>query len=755
MNNVWLVFRRDVANLFRNVMSVIIAVGLVVLPSVVAWYNILACWDVFSNTGNLTVAVANQDEGYTSDLLPIGVNVGEKVVSGLRANDQINWVFTDGDDAIEGTKAGTYYAALVIPADFSRQMLTFYEGDSHSANIDYYVNEKINAIAPNITGTGADKVSYEINEAFAQTVSEIAIGLAESLSQRAQDHDVDGRIALLADHLRGVASRIDQTADVLGLYSLLARDSQSLVGSSAELIESARTQANGVASSMGGSEQTLRDLAAVLSASVDELASSLEKSKGMLDGIAPDVDALVGGASSDVSAVAAGLRQEASFIDSDAEKCSSLIERLEKLRDDLKQGVSHEIDASVTGDAAEIELSRETTVVVEDTLILDKDIALLSKALEMLQDASTTCTDAADRLDAANAESQGKVESLRELAAQVRSDIDVVKSAFDVDLMPDANALKADVEVLVSDLDQAADKLGALSPELSGLVDAAGALVGDAGVKVDEATAKLRTAAQGLRGLGDAMDAALASGDLEVLRSLLQGNVDELAAALAAPVQVERTAVFPVDSFGSAMSPLYSTLALFIGSLLIMVAMKPEVSQKGREGLRDPKPRQLYFGRFGVVALISLAQSTLMALGNMLFLKVQVDSPLLFMLCFWFSGLVFAFIVYTLVVAFGNLGKGIAVLLLIIQVTACGGSYPLQILPDFVQKISPFLPATHVVNAMRAAMMGVYQNDFWISLGCLALFLVPFLLLGLVLRKPLERFMRFYVSKVEASKLME
>ena len=95
-----------------------------------------------------------------------------------------------------------------------------------------------------------------------------------------------------------------------------------------------------------------------------------------------------------------------------------------------------------------------------------------------------------------------------------------------------------------------------------------------------------------------------------------------------------------------------------------------------------------------------------------------------------------------------------AVLLLIVQVTGCGGSFPLQILPSFIQNISPWLPATHVVNAMRAAMFGVYGNDFWIEMGLLALFIIPAALIGLVLRKPLARFMTWYVEQVESSKLI-
>jgi len=139
----------------------------------------------------------------------------------------------------------------------------------------------------------------------------------------------------------------------------------------------------------------------------------------------------------------------------------------------------------------------------------------------------------------------------------------------------------------------------------------------------------------------------------------------------------------------------------------------------------------------------------------MCLLKVQVAEPLLFMLAFWIAGLVFAFIVYTLVVSFGNLGKAIAVVLLVVQVTGCNGSYPVVILPDFVQAVSPWLPATYVVKALYSAMLGEYQNDFWVAIGHLLLFLILFLLFGLVLRKPMERFMKFYVSKVEECKIME
>ena len=193
---------------------------------------------------------------------------------------------------------------------------------------------------------------------------------------------------------------------------------------------------------------------------------------------------------------------------------------------------------------------------------------------------------------------------------------------------------------------------------------------------------------------------------------------------------------------------------LLIGALLIMVPLKLIPSAETLRELNNPSPRQVFVGRFGVVALISLAQSTFMSLGNLLFLGVQAVHPFLYMLCFWISGLTFAFIIYALVALFANLGKALAVVLLIVQVSGGGGSFPLQLLPQFFQNVSPYLPITHAVNAMRAAMFGIYQGDFWIQLGTLVLFAVPIALLALLLYKPLSTLVPRFVERVEASKLM-
>lgn len=755
MRNVWLIFREDAANLFRNVMSVIITIGLVVLPSLFAWYNILACWNVFDNTGNLPIAVANEDTGYTSDLFPVQVNIGEKVVSALRGNDMIKWVITDGDDAVEGAKSGKYYASLVIPEDFSRQMLTFYDDEAESVPIKYYVNEKKNAISPNITGAGAEEVSYQVNSAFASTMAEIIAGLAKSTYNAAQDNDAIGRIGVLTGHMRSSAARIDEAAGVLGLYSTLAGKSGALIADSSKLVESAREQAKKAVSGADVDKQKLRELADKLAASLDGFGDSIGSGAALLAVLEGELDLLLDVVPSGVSLVADQLRGKAADVDAHVDDLKERQATLEQVRDDLHKGIVNKLDTIISGERIDVTIRREITVAIEQTLLLDKAIADLEQAIGALEQISAYLTEAADDLEAGEPNLKDKVQDLRDAIAAAKSDFDALKARLDTDLKPNADKLKADLAVLAADLERAAAKLDSAGSNLPGVAaEVEGALDKAAG-KVNDAGDKLRSVAQSMRELADQIDAALAMGDSETLRSLLQNSTEDLAAALAAPVQVERHALFPVDNFGSAMAPIYCALALFIGSLLIMVAVKPQVSAATRERLSRLKPRHLYFGRFGVVALLSLMQTTLLGLGNMLFIKVQVTEPVLFMTCFWVSGLVLAFMIYTMVAVFGNLGKALAVLLLIVQVTACGGSYPLPIMPDFVQAISPWVPATHIVDAMRAAMFGVYQNDFWVSMGKLVLFVAPFLLLGLALRKPMEGFMKFYVSKVEESKIME
>lgn len=727
MRAIWRLFTGDLKRIAHNTVTAIIVFGLVAIPSLFSWYNLIACWNVFDNTGNLTVAVANSDEGYKSDLVPIEVNVGEQVVSALRANDQLKWTFIDEEDAIDGARSGRYYAAVVIPESFSRDMMTFYSDDVEHAKIAYYTNEKKNAIAPKVTDQGADGVSSQVNQVFAETLSEVALGLASALSDYADEADVNGRIGELASHIDDAGTRVDKAASVLGMYSSVLGSAQGLIEDSGALLGQVRSSADGVASSVDDIKAAAGDVGSAMGDSASALSTALQQSAQSYGAVADSMDAAFDSASSLAAESSSQLRAAGDRVAGQADGYRDIVAQLEAAKPSLPEGAQSAVDSAIAR--------------------LNASIALQ----EQLRDSLYA---AADDIDAGSADTQAKRDEIKALATQAKDSLADAKADYDTQLKPDLEALAQTVSDASSSLSSTASMLDDAGADLIGAADSVAAGVGDAKGKLDAAADDLSASGQRLHEVGADIAEALSTGDIEALKAAIGSDPAALAKAVSAPVQLDRHAVYPVDNFGSAMTPLYTTLALWIGALLAMVTLKPAPSARILEELGNPPAWQQFIGRFGVVALVSLMQSTVMSVGNMVFLGVQTANPLLYLLCYWVSGLVFAFIIYTLVVSFANFGKALSVFLLIAQVSGGGGSYPLQSLPDFVQALSPYLPITHAVNAMRAAMFGVYNGDFWTEIGILLLFTVPFIVLGLVLRTPLIKVVSKFVEKVESTKVM-
>lgn len=727
MKNIWTLFVGDLKRLTSNVVTVIIVLGLVFLPSLFSWYNLIACWNVFDNTGNLKVAVANEDAGYSSDLMPIEVNIGEKVVSELRANAQLKWTFTSAEDAIDGAKSGRYYAAVVIPESFSRDMMTFFSDDVEHAKIIYYSNEKKNAIAPKLIDQGADKVSAEVNQVFAKTLSEAALGISTAVFEYADDADLQSRLGDLSKHVGSLGSQMAKASSLLTTYSSVLVSSQSIIDDSSKLIAQVKGASSDVVASVGDAKQAASDIAGAMESSMSALSTALSESSASYGAVGEAVDAAFSSADTLASDTAAQMRSQADGIDRQIEGYRNLVAALEQVKPSLP---------------------------ADDQPLIDTLITRLNASVELQEQLRDALRSGAAEVEAGNADAQSKHAEIKQLAEQAASSLDGVKADYDQSIKPSLDELASMVTDAGSSLSSTTALLGSVGADLSGTAGSMSGVLGGAKQKLDEVSVELAQTSEKLVEFSRSMDEALAAGDVDALRDIIGSDPTALASALSAPVQLDRYAVYPVDDFGSAMSPLYTTLALWIGALLMMVTLKVVPGSRTLEQLDNPSAPQLFIGRFGSIALLSLLQSTLLALGNMLFLRVQVVEPLLYLICFWAAGLAFAFIIYTLVVSFANFGKAISVFLLIIQVSGGGGSYPLQLLPDFVQNVSPYLPITHAVNAMRAAMFGVYQGDFWIEIGVLLLFCVPFVFLGLVLRNPLIKIVSKFVEKVESTKVM-
>ena len=728
MRGILHLIRRDLRHSVMNVMAIIVMFGLVVIPSLFTWFNVLASWNPFDNTKNLTVAVASTDEGYQSDLVPIRVNVGEQVLSQLRANDQLNWVITSEDDAIDGTKAGRYYAAIVLPKSFSADMLTFYADGAERTELAYYTNEKKNALAPKITGQGAEGVSAQISEVFTETLSDVALSLISSLSDYLTDADTQAALARVESRVGSLAAQLRSGAQTADMFGALVQGTIPLAQSASALVSGAGSAFGDAADAAGSGAGAVQQLAGTLQQATGAIADALAQTAAGYEAVGTSIDDLyaqLGTLSGDQSAALTTL----------AARVQQQIDGATTLRTTLVNDVRPQLPAA--GQQA-----------------LDDVVAQLDRAILRQQAVHDSLVQAAQDITAGNADAQASHQQVKDLIAQAKDAIAQAQNSYSGTLKPQLDALGSTLATIDDDVSAVRGDLSQAAAGLSGASDSVVAtLQGAQGVTARLSTA-LTDAAGRFDGVQQAIARAVQTGDLAGLSEVIGSDPSVLATSLAEPVRVDRVAVFPVVSFGAGMAPLYIVLALWVGALLMTVAIRVDVGRNTLPGDPDLTPTQKYLGRYGIFALTGLAQSTLVIGGLILFVRIAPAHPFLLLLAGWVTSLVFTLIIYTFVVAFGNAGKALSVLLLVIQISGSGGAYPLQLLPAWFQNISPFLPATHAISAIRSAIAGTYGADFWVSLGLLLAFTLPTLLLGLVLRRPLISFNRGLVDAMASTKLM-
>ena len=719
MSTIWKLFTGDIKRLTSNVVSIIIVIGLVMIPGLFTWFNVAACWDPFSNMKNLKFAVANVDEGYRSDLIPVKVTVGDQVVNALRANSELDWTITSKSDAIEGAKSGKYYAAIVIPKQFSKDMMTFFSDDVQHAELTYYRNEKKNALAPNLLNEGTDEVAAEINTVFAKTITSAGLEIASSLADQLSTPAVKEQLNTFNTNIAGFAPQLESPADLLGTYGSLTDSAGALLDTANALITQASSAAQQGSTDLKGAKQGVSDVAGALSTTTEAMSNALDTSASSFGAVSDSIDKLYADANSGATTTADELEHQATAVGKQTAQYTEIRNTL----------------AGLLGDDSSI------------VKALDRSITRQTRLQQAL---NTTASD----IRQGNQDAQNQRAQVKDLAKQAQDSIASITADYASNVQPQIESLSATVADASSVLDTSAAKLNTTLGDLRSTSSDADSMLADAHATLDKVANKLRSASSELTSFNGKLSEALNSGDMSMVKEVLGNDPETLASTLAAPVQLKRKAVFPVANFGSSMAPFYTLIPLWVGSLLMAVTLKTSVSRRTRESLGNPRPHQLFLGHYGVFALIALLQSTVSLGGDLLFLHVQAVHPLLFMLTGWLASLVFSFFAYTMVASFGNVGKAIGVLMLIVQISGANAAYPMQMLPDFIAKVSPFLPLTHAVTMMRAAIAGIYDMDYWRAAGLLLAFIPPLLLLGLLLRKPLVKFNQWYVAQVESTKVL-
>ena len=406
------------------------------------------------------------------------------------------------------------------------------------------------------------------------------------------------------------------------------------------------------------------------------------------------------------------------------------------------------------------------------------------EAAPVPEDVRTQLKKAADDMDAAAASLETWAEGLQETypaaAAQARAAAaECRKLAAQLRALassPDASDILNDCNALVRDLRAMADQIPVTGKALRQEIQTAAGQVADAVEGLEDLRADAKSVKAALSETTDALGetAALLRPATEKLTASLSETIDELQGLTADEymdtlltvlggdpavygqyfpemVQTSVNAVYPIANYGSAMTPFYTVLAIWVGGVILSSLIKIHART---EGLIDPKPAELYFGRYLFFFVLSQIQAAVIVTGDLYILKVQCLHPGMMYLTASLTAFTFSLLIYSLAISFGDVGKAIVVVIMVMQIAGSSGTFPIELLPEIYQKFYRFFPFPYAIDAMRECICGMYGNYYWQQIGYLLLFAAAALVIGLLVRRPFMGLNHFMEEKLEETELL-
>ena len=702
------IFKRDVLRLLRNPVAVVVTLGVCIIPSLYAWYNIAANWDPYGKTANVQVAVANEDAGTNNEYVG-ELNAGKDTVAEIRKNHDLGWTFVDtADEAKRGVERGDYYAAIVIPKDFSKNLTSMLTGTFTKLKLTYYVNQKRNAIAPEVTGVGATTLENQINQTFVGTVSEV---VADKLT--AAGAKLDGK---LSSSESGLLDAVDQAGTTVHEVRTALGNMNGTIDATKVAIADAQTalgelQASlpGLSGALNKSDELLNTARSTARDFSTSLSAALSQGNVALGQASARANAAIGTASGDIL-------QAQGSVDAALSDVSDLIQNNQDIIDALR---------NINEDVVEGDLNWNTIGGLNnDTLNkLDAQNAKLKSVEQRLQTQSDDIKNSASA--AANLST-----TVNDAVQNGITTVTDAHSRFNADVLPQLTSgldgfstVSGDLSGVVMSLNPSIQQsIGTLS-ELGSTLDQAKETISQVDGQLADIQSNLQTAANDL--------AALRSSDaLGDLHDLLNMDADDVADFMTSPVDLETKTVYPVSTYGEGVAPFYTNLAIWVGGFVLIAIYKLEVDPTG---LSPFTPAQGYFGRWLLMVLLGQIQAIIVCVGDLI-LGVQNVAPALFILAGMVESFAYVNIIIALAYAFRHIGKAIAVIFVIIQIPGASGIYPIEMMPSFFRTLYPLLPFTYGINAMRETIGGMYGMAFWQNLGVLFIYVGLALLIGVVLR---------------------
>ena len=715
MKKIFEIYKKDISSIFKNYAALIVIIALCIIPSLYAWFNIKASWDPYAQeaTSGIKIGVVNLDKG--ANFNGKEINIGDEVVENLKDNKQLGWQFVSAEESEKNIENGIYYASITIPEDFSSNLTSILSDNIKKGEIIYSVNEKINAIAPKLTDKGATALQEQVSKSIVETVSNAIFGVANDLGIE------------LEEQIPRITSIYNSLVKIQGSFG----DINNTVDTAADGAEKIQTLITDIQNDIPKIQDTITNAQNLSS----EVQSFITSSQGAVEKLAPTIKQdikIVSEVSMDIATYTQGVKDA---INTGADNAPAMVDNLITKVNGLKS----------TADSV---LNILNTLNKFSGGSLSGAIDNLTNISNSLGTALGNLNDIKAKVDSGVVIDLSLLDNIIGVANNVASISDGIYSNYDSTIIP---ALNDTLNVAYNTASGALEILKgaeAALPQVQDILNIAysGAQKGEEGIAfVKEA---LPEAEAMINDLVSKMANISNEEELKEVVNLLKADVAKRSDFLANPVNIVENKLYPMGNYGTAMTPFYTVLSLWVGLMLLSSMLSVEKDGKYT-------PRQVYFGKLLLFLTIAIIQALIVALGDLYILKIYCVNPLLFVAGIVFAAITFTFIVYSLVSVFGNVGKVLGIILLVLQVAGSGGTFPIQLTPRFFQVVNPFLPFTYSISFAREAIGGVVQSVLTKDIIISLVYIVASLLVALLLKKAINKLSEGFVQNFKKSGLGE
>ncbi|MBE6050871.1 MAG: YhgE/Pip domain-containing protein [Clostridium sp.] len=709
IKNSFKIYKRDLKIIFTNYVVLIVIAALCVIPSLYAWINIKASWDPYSEsaTSRIVVDVVNEDKG--SIINDKEINLGDKVTDGLKENKLLGWKFVSYEEASDDLNNEKVFAAIILPENFSENIASLITENVKKAEIKYMVNEKINAIAPKITIKGVTGVQSNIKDKVIRTTSEAALNIVKELGIEFED-TVLPKLSEASTILHKIEDNFGEINE--GVYS--AGDAIDKVKSYTDKVENAIPELDGILSRLKGVVVSMGDFNKKLSNSFNEVSPAIKEdiriAGKISESILSSIDALE-------KAINAGSNEVPVMLENILTKIDSLDNILASIEESLK----------ILGDGNPI-------------------LIQIQNIRNNLTNIKPRIQEVKNKIEQGQGAEPSVIQDLKSVSSNISKSVNSIYNNFDNKINPNLNNVFNNIATKLSSLQNILSKAEEDLPDISNMVSRINEVLIKGNDVVGEVKEVLPTAEEKIVEITKKIDEAINSKELSDVLELVKNQVGSRVDFLTNPVNVVEETLFPMGNYGSQMTPFYSTLACWVGLTFLVSILSVET-----EG--DYKPNEVYFGKLLTYTSISIIQAMIIALGDLYYLKIYCLNKGLFFAGMILTSIVFSVVVYSLVSVFGNVGKVVAIILMIFQVAASGGTFPVQLTSSFFIALNPYLPFTYAISFLRESIGGVVESILYRDIRCLLVYIIISILISVLCKKTANKLMKNFTEKFEESGL--